>query len=129
MLRHLLDHQYRIEIAEALAAKRLGNRHAEKAGDAQALDLVPRIGLAAVDLGGARRHLGFSESAGARLQVLLGRGELEFHRRHRTLSACPGKACPGLDPGWEPVFREGYEQCKESGAPILANTREFRHLL
>ena len=93
MLGHLLDHQHRVEIAEPLPAQRLRDRHADKAARAQALDLVPRIGFGAVDLGGARCHMGFGQRAGARLKLLLGGREFEIHRRSPDVFAIIHKAC------------------------------------
>ena len=81
MFGHFLDHQHRLEIAEAGAAELLRNGHAEHASGAQALDLVPRIRFAAVDLGGARRHMRFCERASSRLEFFLGGREFEIHRR------------------------------------------------
>ena len=31
-----------------------------------------------------------------------------------TVEHVPGKACPGLDPGWPPVFRKGHATAQES---------------
>ena len=36
-------------------------------------------------------------------------------KRWRGITACPGKACPGLDPGWAPVFRSGHAQMTKLG--------------
>ena len=81
MLGHLLDYQHGVEIAEPAPAQRLRNGHAEESAGPQAFDLVPRIGFGPVDLGGARRHVGFGHRAGARLQLLMGGREFEIHRR------------------------------------------------
>jgi hypothetical protein len=36
-------------------------------------------------------------------------------KRWRGITACPGKTCPGLDPGWAPVFRSGHAQMTKLG--------------
>jgi hypothetical protein len=72
-LRHLLDDQHGLQVAEAATAVLARDRHAEEASLAHPRDDVPGIGLAAVGLRRAGRDLRGQRAGALAQRLLLGR--------------------------------------------------------
>ena len=77
---HLLDDERDIEKAPPLATVAFRDRHAHEPGGAERLDVVPRILLGAVDLGGMRFDALASERPGPLPQRLLLGGQIKLGR-------------------------------------------------
>ncbi len=84
---HLFDHQYGIEITRALPAVGGRNGHAEIAGLFQQADIVPRVLLSAVDLGGTLGDRAGCQLARLSLKRALCWSEGELHDASRCFHA------------------------------------------